>query len=152
MEISPNLFKAYLRFSGAVRSNTIEQTIRTLVKIRVSQINGCGFCADMHVKEATMSGERALRLHHLAIWRESPLFNERERAALAWAEILTQLPAHGVPEDAYEAARAAFSETEIVDLTYAIIEINGWNRAGVAFRAAPGSKDAAFGLNKAGLS
>jgi AhpD family alkylhydroperoxidase len=89
---SPELFKKFLEFSMAVKHSTIEESIHDLVNIRASQINGCAFCLDMHVKEATIHGERPLRLHHLAIWRESTLFSPRERAALAWTEILTQLP------------------------------------------------------------
>ena len=88
---SPELFKKFLEFSMAVKHSTIEESIHDLVNIRASQINGCAFCLDMHVKEATIHGERPLRLHHIAIWRESTLFVPRERAALAWTEILTTL-------------------------------------------------------------
>ncbi|HCW18312.1 MAG TPA: alkylhydroperoxidase, partial [Achromobacter sp.] len=97
-------------------------------------------------------GERELRLHHIAVWRESPLFSARERAALAWTEALTTLPAHGVPNDVYEQAREQFTEAEISDLTFRVVAINGWNRLNVAFRTVPGSADAAFGLDKAGLN
>ncbi|KAG1375319.1 hypothetical protein G6F59_018339 [Rhizopus arrhizus] len=82
-----------------LKSGTIEQSILDLIEIRASQINGCGFCLDMHVKQAKLRGERELRLHHVALWRESTLFSARERAALAWTEALTTLPAHGVPND-----------------------------------------------------
>jgi AhpD family alkylhydroperoxidase len=152
MQQSPELFKKYLEFQGAVAHCAIEERIRDLIAIRASQINGCGFCVDMHVKEAKIHGERELRLHHLAIWRESTLFESRERAALAWTEVLTQLPPHGVPDDLYERVRGQFSEKEISDLTFAVAAINGWNLLSIAFKNVPGSADAAFGLDKANLS
>ena len=99
-----------------------------------------------------MHGERELRLHHLAIWRESTLFAPRERAALAWTEALTRLPEHGVSDDIYERVRTQFSEKELSDLTFEVTAINGWNRANVAFRTVPGSADKAFGLDKANLA
>ncbi len=148
---SPELFKAYLNFSNAVAGGGIERSLLDLVSIRASQLNGCAFCVDMHVKEAKMHGERELRLYHVAIWRESTLFSPRERAALEWTETLTQLPPHGVPDDVYERVRAQLSEKELSDLTFAVMGINGWNRANVAFRTVPGSADKVFGLDKAGL-
>ncbi len=151
MQQSPELFKAYLAFSTAVRGSAIDATTRNLVQIRASQINGCAFCLDMHVKEAKIHGERELRLHHVAIWRESPLFTDRERAALEWTEALTQLSDHGVSDEIYEAARTQFSEKELSDLSFAVVAINGWNRISIGFRVAPGSADAAYGLDKAGL-
>src|SRR3546814_13949790 len=110
----------------------IEETIRDLVDIRASQLNGCAFCLDMHVKSATIHGERPLRLHHVAIWRESTLFSQRERAALAWTEILTQIPAKGVPDEVYDRVRQEFSEKELSDLTFLVMSINAWNRVNVA--------------------
>ncbi|HYQ28569.1 MAG TPA: carboxymuconolactone decarboxylase family protein, partial [Polyangiaceae bacterium] len=110
------------------------------------------FCLDMHVKEAKLHGERELRLHHLSIWRESPLYSARERAALAWTEVLTRLPEHGVPNEIYEQVRAHFSEKELTDLTFLVMAINAWNRVNVAFQTVPGSADKAFGLDKADLS
>ena len=149
---SPQLFNKFLEFSNLSKEGTIEESIRDLVSIRASQLNGCAFCLDMHVKEAKMHGERELRIHHLAAWRESTLFAPRERAALAWTEVLTKLPEHGVPDDLYEHVRTQFSEKELSDLTYEIMGINGWNRANVAFRTVPGSADKAFGLDKANLT
>ena len=149
---SPQLFNKFLEFSNLLKEGTIEESIRDLVSIRASQMNGCAFCLDMHVKEAKIHGERELRIHHLAAWRESTLFAPRERAALAWTEVLTKLPEHGVPDDLYEHVRAQISEKELSDLTYEIMAINGWNRANVAFRTVPGSADKAFGLDKANLS
>ncbi len=106
----------------------------------------------MHVKQATIHGERPLRLHHLAVWRESTLFSPRERAALAWTEVLTQLPAHGVPDELYERVRGQLSEQEVLDLTHAVMGINAWNRINIAFRSEPGSRDKAWGLDKADLN
>jgi AhpD family alkylhydroperoxidase len=151
MKQSPDLFKKFLDFSNALKSTSIEESVRLLVDIRASQLNGCAFCLDMHVKQAKIHGERPLRLHHIAIWRESELFTPRERAALAWTEVLTHLPEHGVPDDLYERVRGQLSEKEISDLTYHVMSINAWNRVNVAFRAVPGSHDKAFGLDKADL-
>lgn len=150
--LSPEAFKAYLAFEGALRSSKIERGLRDLVNIRVSQINGCAFCVDMHVKEATIRGERPLRLHHVVIWRESALFTPRERAALEWAETLTRLTGHGVPDSARDAVRAELSDEEVADLTFSVMAINGWNRASIGFAVAPGSKDAAYGIANSGLS
>ena len=150
---APELLQKYLDFSLAVgRDGSIEQGLLHLIDIRASQMNGCAFCVDMHVKQAHLNKESALRLHHVAIWHESPLFTDRERAALAWTEALTRLPAGGVPDALYAQLREHFSEQEITLLTFQIMAINGWNRVSVAFRTLPGSKDKAFGLDKAGLS
>ncbi|MEM5438647.1 carboxymuconolactone decarboxylase family protein [Paraburkholderia diazotrophica] len=149
---SPELFKKYLEFTTLLKDSAIEETIRDLVSIRASQINGCAFCLDMHVKEARIHGERELRIHHLPTWRESTLFSTRERAALAWVEVLTKLPEHGVEDDLYERVRGQFSEKELSDLTYEVMAINGWNRANIAFRTVPGSLDKAYGLDKANLA
>jgi AhpD family alkylhydroperoxidase len=148
---SPELFRKFLDFSLQMKSGAVEESIRHLVDVRASQLNGCGFCVDMHVKEARIHGERELRLHHVAIWRESTLFSPRERAALAWTEVLTRLPEQGVPDDLYERVRTQFSDKEISDLTFAVMAINGWNRANVAFRTVPGSLDKPWGLDKANL-
>ena len=103
---SPELFKKFVDFSLALRSSAIEASIRHLVDVSASQLNGCAFCVDMHSKEATIDNERPLRLYHVAVWRESPLFSARERAALEWTEVLTRMPAEGVPDDVYERVRA----------------------------------------------
>ena len=153
LEQSPALVKKLQDFSAAIAtSGQIEPLLSHLVDIRASQMNGCAFCLDMHVKEAKLHGERELRLYLVAIWRESPLFSARERAALAWTEVLTRIPEHGVPDELYESVRKEFSEKEISDLTFEIIAINGWNRANAAFRNVPGVLDKAYGLDKAGLS
>lgn len=148
---SPEFFKKLSDLSMALGQSVIEQSLRDLVNIRASQINGCGFCLDMHVKEAKIHGESELRLYHVAIWRESTLFAPRERAALAWTEAVTKLPDGGVPDDLYERVRGQLSEKEISDLTFSIMTINAWNRASIAFKAVPGSADKLYGLDKAGL-
>lgn len=149
---SPELFKKLAAVNMAVNQSSIEKTTRHLVDIRASQLNGCAFCLDMHVKEAVIDGERPLRLYHVPAWRESPMFSDRERAALLWTETLTRLPPHGVPDDVYELVREQFSEKELTDLTYAVMTVNAWNRINVAFRGVPGALDKAYGLDKAGLS
>ena len=151
-ERSPALFRKFLDFSMALHDSAVEASTRTLVEIRASQINGCAFCLDMHVKQARIHGERELRVHHVAIWRESPLFSPRERAALAWTEALTRIPELGVEDEVYERVRTQLSEQELSDLTFEIIAINGWNRANVAFRTLPGTLDKTWGLDKAGLA
>ncbi|MBB1593065.1 carboxymuconolactone decarboxylase family protein [Achromobacter sp. UMC46] len=151
-QVSAELSRKYMDFSAAMKKVAVVEEFGDLIDIRASQINGCGFCLDMHVKQARLHGERELRLHHIAVWRESPLFSARERAALAWTEAVTTLTAHGVPNDVYEQAREQFTEAEISDLTFRVVAINGWNRLNVAFRTVPGSADAAFGLDKAGLN
>ena len=152
MEQSPELTKKFLAFSQQLTQSAIEQSIIDLVVLRASQMNGCTFCIDMHVKEAKIHGERELRVHHVAGWRESTLFAPRERAALAWAEALTKLPDGGVPDELYERVRTQLSEKELSDLTFVVMSINGWNRANVAFRPEPGAYDKAWGLDKAELS
>ncbi|MBD2872091.1 carboxymuconolactone decarboxylase family protein [Paenibacillus arenilitoris] len=152
MQQSPEFFKKLMEYSNAEKGSSIEEKIIHLVHIRASQMNGCGFCLDMHVKQAKIHGETELRLYHLSVWRESTLFSPRERAALAWTEVLTKLPEHGVSDEVYDRVRSQLSEKEISDLTYTVMSINAWNRLNIAFKTVPGSSDAAFGLTKAGLS
>jgi AhpD family alkylhydroperoxidase len=151
-KLSTEQVKKYNEFSMVAAKGAIDAKLAHLIELRVSQINGCAFCVDMHVKQLKIAGESELRLHHVSIWHESPLFDARERAAFEWAEVLTKLPPHGVSDEAYERARAEFSEKEIADLTFVIMAINGWNRVSIASRAVPGSMDALYGLTKAGLS
>jgi AhpD family alkylhydroperoxidase len=148
---SPQLFKKFLDFNSAIKEAGIDQPLLDLVNIRASQLNGCAFCLDMHVKQAKIHNERELRVHHVSIWRESQLFSARERAALAWTEVLTRLPEHGVSDEIYAQVRAQFSEKELTDLTFLVMGINAWNRVNVAFQTPPGSADQAFGLDKANL-
>jgi AhpD family alkylhydroperoxidase len=149
---APALFKKLVELGTLINDGSIEESVRDLVAIRASQINGCAFCIDMHVKQATIHGERPLRLHHLAAWRESTLFAPRERAALAWTEALTTLSRQGVPDEIYERVRTQLTEQELTDLTYEIMAINAWNRINVAFQPVPGSYDKDFGLDRANLA
>lgn len=151
LQQAPELFKKYVEFNMLAKAD-LDEALANLVVTRASQINGCGFCLDMHVKQARLAGERELRLHHVAIWRESTLFSVRERAALAWTEGLTTLSPTGVSDALFAEVREQFSEKELTSLTYLVMAINGWNRINVAFRNVPGSSDKAFGLDKAGLN
>jgi AhpD family alkylhydroperoxidase len=117
----------------------IEQPLLNLIYFRVSQINGCAYCLDMHSKDLRAAGETEQRLYVLEAWREAPLYTERERAALAWAEAVTNIAEGHVPDEVYEAAREQFSEEELIDLTLAVITINSYNRINVAFRTTAGS-------------
>jgi AhpD family alkylhydroperoxidase len=125
--------EAYLANCG------LEPSLLHLLKFRVSQINGCAYCLDMHSKDLRAQGETEQRLYLLDAWRESPFYTERERAALAWAEAVTLVTEGHVPDEVYEQARAEFSEEELVNLTLAVVTINGWNRLNIAFRTTPGS-------------
>jgi AhpD family alkylhydroperoxidase len=120
-----------------VDRSSVEQSVRLLLAIRASQINGCAFCLHMHMRDARKAGETQERLEVVSAWREVPLFTDRERAALAWAEAVTLVADSHVPDEVYEAARAEFTEQELVDLTMAAVAINGWNRLMVAFRIPP---------------
>jgi AhpD family alkylhydroperoxidase len=122
-----------------VRNCGLESSLLHLIKIRASQINGCAFCIDMHTKEARAENETEQRLYALAAWHETPFYTDRERAALAWTEAVTLLAEGPVPDDLYEEACQFFTAEELVNLTLAIVTINGWNRLAVAFRTVPGS-------------
>ena len=150
--LAPEAYNGLAAVSAQLKASTLGKALIALVDLRASQINGCAFCLDMHIKEAIIHGERPLRLHHVATWRESQLFAPRERAALAWTEAVTQLSPLGVPDDIYERVRTQFSEEVLVDLAYEEMAINAWSRINVAFRVEPGTADKAFGLDKAGLS
>lgn len=136
---SPAAFKAMLGMEACVRASGLEHSLLELVKMRVSQINGCAHCLDMHSKDARAAGETEQRLHLLAAWREAPMYSPRERAALAWAEAVTLVATNDLPDALYAQVRAEFSEKASVDLTLAIIAINGWNRLAIGFRAEVGS-------------
>jgi AhpD family alkylhydroperoxidase len=122
-----------------VRESGLERSLLELVKIRSSQINGCAYCLDMHTKDARANGETEQRIYTLSAWRETPFFSDRERAALLWAETLTTLSQNDVSDEVFEAVHAQFSDEEMVNLTMAIIAINGWNRLAVPFRSVPGT-------------
>ena len=125
--------EAYIRHSG------LEHTLIELVKTRASQINGCAYCIDMHTKDARAGGETEQRLYGLMAWRETPFYSERERAALEWTEALTLISQNNVPDELYERVRKQFTEAELINLSLAIVAINGWNRLAIPFRAVPGS-------------
>ncbi len=117
----------------------LERSLLELVKLRASQINGCAYCVDMHTKDARAEGETEQRLYAVSVWEETPFFTERERAALAWTEAVTLIGQGRVKDDVFQQARGSFSETELVNLTLAIIAINGWNRLAISFRTVPGT-------------
>ena len=117
----------------------LERKLLELVKMRASQINGCAYCIDMHSKDARAADETEQRLYALDAWRETPFFDARERAALAWTEAVTRISEGHAPDAVYEEASRHFSEKELVDLTLAIVAINGWNRLAIAFRSVPGT-------------
>src|SRR5207249_431639 len=131
---SPQLTRKLFELGQTIKESGLEESLLDLVNIRASLINGCAFCTDMHVKEAKIHGERELRVYHVPIWRESPLFTPRERAALEWAEALTRLPDQGIGDELYGRVREHFSEKELSDLTFAIATVNVWNRLNVSFR------------------
>lgn len=122
-----------------VRNSGLDEKLLLLVKFRVSQINGCACCLDMHSKDLRAAGETEQRLYLLDAWRESPFYSEQERAALSWAEAVTLVAKDHVPDEVYEQARGQFSDEELVSLTLAVVAINGWNRLSISLRAVPGS-------------
>jgi AhpD family alkylhydroperoxidase len=134
---SPDAVKALIALEVAVNKLGLEPPLLELVKLRASQLNGCAFCVDMHTTDARKAGETERRLHGVAVWRETPFFSARERAALAWTEALTQLSLTHAPDADYELMQAQFTPKEQVDLTLAISTINSWNRFAVGFRKMP---------------
>jgi|SRR5215468_6936306 len=132
---APEPMKSWLDWSIGVQKCGLEDSLMELVKIRASQINGCARCLHMHTADARKRGETEERLYLLDAWRESPLYSERERAALAWTEALTLVSATHAPDDVYRDVQAQFTEQEQVVLTLLIVAINGWNRVQVGFRA-----------------
>ena len=135
---APDAFKAMLDLEAAVHRGGLERSLIELVKMRVSQINGCGHCLDMHSKEARAAGETEQRLYLLSVWREAPIYSARERAALGWAEAVTLISETEVHDELYAEALEQFGEKGLVELNLAIIAINGWNRMAIAFNASVG--------------
>jgi AhpD family alkylhydroperoxidase len=135
---APDGVKAMHGLESYIRQSGLEPSLRELVKIRASQINGCAYCLDMHSKDARALGESEQRLYLLDAWRESPFYTERERAALLWTEEITLVGETHASDAAYDAVRRHFSDEELVNLTLAIVAINGWNRLSIAFRSQPG--------------
>ncbi|HVO02762.1 MAG TPA: carboxymuconolactone decarboxylase family protein [Candidatus Cybelea sp.] len=127
--------KAVAAIEPIIKASGLDPALVELVKIRASQINGCAYCIHMHTRDARAQGESEERLYLLDAWRESPLYTEKERAALAWTEALTLISQTHAPDDVYEALRAQFSETEVVNLTVLIGVINTWNRVAIGFRS-----------------
>lgn len=137
--VAPAAVTAMLGVEQYVRTCGLERPLIELVKLRASQINGCAYCVDMHTKDARAASESEQRLYAVSVWHEAPFFTERERAALAWTEAVTEISRGHVPDDVYDSVKKHFTETELVDLTMAIIAINGWNRLAVSFRAQAGT-------------
>ncbi len=138
-KIAPQGAEILRKLESYVKNSGLEPDLLELVKLRASQINGCAFCIDMHTKDARSHGESEQRLYALSAWRETSFYSERERAALAWTEAVTGISKDRVPDEVYGQARKHFSEKELVDLTWAVIAINGWNRLAISFRTPPGS-------------
>jgi AhpD family alkylhydroperoxidase len=142
---APDVFQGMLALSTVVQKSGLAPGLIDLVNYRVSQINGCAFCLDMHSKDMRARGETEQRIYMLSAWREVPhLYNARERAALAWAEAATRLTNQDVPDEVYTHAREEFSETELAQLTLSVVAINGWNRLNVAFRTPAGNYKSAI--------
>lgn len=134
------LLRAMFGLNGYLaKSGKIEKNLLHLLELRVSQLNGCAYCIDMHSKDLRAAGETEQRLYLLDAWRESPVYTDRERAAFAWAEAVTFVADGHVSDEVYEAARKQFSEEELVDLTFAVTTINTWNRLNIAFRTPAGT-------------
>ncbi len=137
-KVSPGAFRAMLGLEKYIHGCGLEQSLLELVRMRASQINGCAYCLDMHAKDARAAGETEQRLYLLDAWREAPFYTARERAALAWTEALTLIADNHAPDEVYAATREFFSEQELVNLTLAIVAINGWNRISIGFRTTVG--------------
>jgi AhpD family alkylhydroperoxidase len=131
-----HVMKAMLALEGAVEASGLDRTLLDLVKVRASQINGCAYCINMHFQDAKKHGETDQRLYLLDAWRDAPVYTDQERAVLAWTEAVT-LITDGVTDELYADARKFFSETELANLTLAVVAINGWNRFNIAFRNMP---------------
>ncbi len=135
--VAPEAVNTMLVLEKFVNSSGLEKSLLDLIKLRVSQMNGCAYCVDVHCEDARKHGETEQRLQAVCVWQESPFFTECERAVLAWAEAVTLLSETHAPEDIYQQVRKHFDEKTTVDLTMAIITINSWNRLAVSFRKLP---------------
>jgi AhpD family alkylhydroperoxidase len=138
-DVPAGALQAMFGLERYVHGSGLEHSLLYLLKVRASQINGCAYCIDMHTKDARVHGETEQRLYALSAWQETPFFSERERAALEWTEALTLISRNNVPDALYERVRRQFSETELVNLSLAIVAINGWNRLAISFRSVPGT-------------
>lgn len=139
-EIAPEARRAFAAMTRYLKASGLDQRLRDLVDVRASMVNGCAHCLEMHTHEALEHGEKVERLFQLDAWEESPVFTEREKAALAWAEAVTRVADGHVPDAVYERARKQFTDKELVDLTWATAVINVWNRLAIAFRLPPESR------------
>jgi AhpD family alkylhydroperoxidase len=139
-QAAPDTIKALTALEAQVQASGLEKSLIELVKTRASQINGCAFCINMHTQDARKNGETEARLYLLNAWRESPVYTDRERAALAWTEAVTLIAKTHAPDETYDAVRAQFSEVETVNLTMLIATINAWNRIAISFRSVPAVK------------
>ncbi|HVZ85942.1 MAG TPA: carboxymuconolactone decarboxylase family protein [Polyangia bacterium] len=137
-ELAPDAYQALWSLEKLVRASGLDRALLNLVYLRVSQINGCAFCVDMHSKDLRAAGESDERLACLTVWRESPIFTARERASLAWAEAVTELGREHVPDAVYAEARREMDERHLIWLTLAVSTVNTWNRMAIAFRSVPG--------------
>jgi len=142
-QIAPGAVQAMRALETYVRQSGLERSLLHLIKTRASQINGCAYCLEMHTREARADGESEARLYLLDAWRESPGYSERERAALAWTEAVTLVADSHIADEVYRSASQQFTQKELVDLTMAVIAINGWNRLAIGFRALPAKYQAA---------
>lgn len=138
---SPETWSAVIAVSTQLNAGSIDPMLRALIELRVSQINGCAYCVDLHTRELRKLGEKAQRIDCLVVWREVGFYNERERAALAWAEALTRVEQTQAPDDVYEAMRAQFDERGAVDLTVIISQMNSMNRVSIGFRGQPPARN-----------
>jgi len=136
-EASPQAMKAMLGLEEQIAKCSVEKPLRELVRLRASQINGCAFCVDMHSHDAREAGETERRLSAVVVWRETPFFSERERAALEWTEALTLVAQTHVPDEVWNRVKPHFTPQELVDLTLLIATINAWNRFAISFRRTP---------------
>jgi AhpD family alkylhydroperoxidase len=139
-QVAPDTMKALGALETQVQGSGLEKPLIELVKTRASQINGCAFCINMHTQDARKQGETEQRLYLLNAWRESPVYTDRERAALAWTEAVTLIADTHVPDDVYTEVRSQFSEQETVNLTMLVATINAWNRISISFRSLPAVK------------
>ncbi len=136
--VNPGAFNAMLGLEAYLQQSGVDTKLLDLIKLRVSQINGCAYCIDMHWKDLRAAGETEQRLYGLDAWRESPYYSERERAALSWAEAVTNITDGHVSDDIFEDAHRYFKDEELANLTLGVVAINGWNRLNIAFRTTPG--------------
>jgi AhpD family alkylhydroperoxidase len=138
-KVSPESFTVMKGLETFVEQSKLEPKLKELINIRASQINGCGYCVDRHTKDALAIGENEQRINLLTVWRDAPIYTDREKAALAWCESLTMVHETGAPDSAYQGLESVFNPEEIVELTIAIVTINSWSRLSVGFRSEIGN-------------